>query len=239
MIAILGMHRSGTSWLAGSLQQRGLELGEVSEKNRYNPKGNREPRELVRIQERVFRDCGGNALAPPQDIQWSDERKAQLRTFIDGMSARHDIWGFKDPRTVLMLEQWFDFVPDLELVGIFRNPLAVHGSLQQRSANIEQALALTLELWVRYNQALVETHQRRWFPLIQFDVEPASLQAQLDLAVSALGLDAAPTEASFFEGALVHHETGDGDIPASCQEVWDYLTANSLHDVPTGGKYRS
>jgi len=41
-VAILGMHRSGTSCLAGSLQELGLYLGEVYDQNPHNPRGNRE-----------------------------------------------------------------------------------------------------------------------------------------------------------------------------------------------------
>lgn len=39
---VLGMHRSGTRSLAGSLQERGLRLGKVFTSNPYNRKGNRE-----------------------------------------------------------------------------------------------------------------------------------------------------------------------------------------------------
>jgi len=39
---ILGMHRSGTSCLAGCLQAAGLISGEVNIQAMYNAKGNRE-----------------------------------------------------------------------------------------------------------------------------------------------------------------------------------------------------
>ena len=41
-IAILGMHRSGTSCLAGSLQEAGIYLGDVVTSAAHNQKGNRE-----------------------------------------------------------------------------------------------------------------------------------------------------------------------------------------------------
>lgn len=44
-VLILGMHRSGTSCLAGSLQEAGLYLGEVNTAAPHNAKGNRESRD--------------------------------------------------------------------------------------------------------------------------------------------------------------------------------------------------
>ena len=41
-VVILGMHRSGTSCLTGSLQDKGLYLGQVSQRGTFNKKGNRE-----------------------------------------------------------------------------------------------------------------------------------------------------------------------------------------------------
>ncbi len=40
-VLILSMHRSGTSCLAGSLQQGGMYLGDVYEHSPHNIKGNR------------------------------------------------------------------------------------------------------------------------------------------------------------------------------------------------------
>ena len=47
VVLVLGMHRSGTSCLAGSLQQAGLELGDVFTSNPFNKKGNREHRDVM------------------------------------------------------------------------------------------------------------------------------------------------------------------------------------------------
>ena len=52
--ALLGMHRSGTSWLAGSLQERGLPFGDVNESARYNAKGTRENEALHRRVHEAF-----------------------------------------------------------------------------------------------------------------------------------------------------------------------------------------
>ncbi len=66
VITILGMHRSGTSALAGSLQAAGLELGDVrTEGETFNQKGNREPSELIALHEDVLITNGGAWHLPP------------------------------------------------------------------------------------------------------------------------------------------------------------------------------
>jgi hypothetical protein len=58
-VFILGMHRSGTSCLAGSLERCGLFLGDVSRSNVSNPRGTHELSEVRRAHgQRRF-------LAPP------------------------------------------------------------------------------------------------------------------------------------------------------------------------------
>ena len=54
VIAILGMHRSGTSCLTGSLQEAGLELGEHHTWNPYNRKGNRENQDFVDLHDAIL-----------------------------------------------------------------------------------------------------------------------------------------------------------------------------------------
>ena len=54
LLAVLGMHRSGTSATAGILQELGIELGPVSERARFNARGNREIRELNQLHNAIL-----------------------------------------------------------------------------------------------------------------------------------------------------------------------------------------
>ena len=57
-VIVLGMHRSGTSLLTGSLEAAGLHLGEVNNAARYNPKGNKENESIRnRLQRRKPGTC--------------------------------------------------------------------------------------------------------------------------------------------------------------------------------------
>src|SRR6266540_944941 len=69
VVAVLGMHRSGTSAVAGTLEEHGVELGPVSKRNRFNPRGNREIRELNRLHDRILDRSGGSWWDPPARIR--------------------------------------------------------------------------------------------------------------------------------------------------------------------------
>ena len=212
VIAILGMHRSGTSCLTGSLQQAGLTLGEVHTWNRYNLRGNREQQTLVDLNDEVLADNGGSWDRPPKHCQWSDE---QLRRAQTSLMASPDVGalpsqsasspgslvrGFKDPRTLLTLDGWLRAIPQLEFVGVFRSPLAVARSLAHRSAMPpDQAL----ELWALYNRRLLRLWRRYRFPLVNFDVEADDYLGIVSRVARDLGLDAeASRQAPFFDESL-------------------------------------
>lgn len=226
VVAVLGMHRSGTSALAGSLQAAGLEFGEVSERNPHNLKGNRESPVLMEIHDAVLRDNGGSWLEPRYPNAWSRARQAELAGHIRQMYGRAARWGFKDPRTLLVLEEWHRQLADaLRFVGIYRHPLGVSRSLAARNARVTAARAV--ELWVAYNERMVDEHARAPFPLLRFDVSAPELRGQIEIVVRALGLDAA--EPGFFDDALVHNnDVSELPVPERCREVWTYLEAHRL-----------
>ena len=120
-IAILGMHRSGTSCLAGSLQQAGLYLGEVVEQAPHNRKGNRESLAIRSLNDRLLESNDGAWNRPPAELVWS-EIFASTRDRLIAKFADRTSWGFKDPRTLLTLPFWQDGIPELVFVGTFRHP---------------------------------------------------------------------------------------------------------------------
>jgi hypothetical protein len=104
-VLILGMHRSGTSCLTGSLQEAGLYLGAINESAPNNAKGNRENLAIMDLQNEVLAASGGAWDRPPDAVVWSAEHKARRDALIATYPADR-IWGFKDPRTLLTLEGW-------------------------------------------------------------------------------------------------------------------------------------
>src|SRR6266446_4453200 len=147
IIAVLGMHRSGTSCLVGLLEQAGVFLGEVSRKNPSNLKGNGENPRIMALHEELLRINGGSWDAPPETVVWPRELKTR-RDGIIGDYRGAPLWGFKDPRTLLALDGWLEALPGLQFVGIFRHPLSVAESLERRNGF---SLEKGLRLWSAYN----------------------------------------------------------------------------------------
>jgi hypothetical protein len=224
VVAVLGMHRSGTSWLAGSLQDLGLELGAVNEEARYNPKGNRENEVLQALHSAVIRDSGGAWDAPPDRVEWSKAHREQLAAFIADMCRRFALWGFKDPRTLLVLDEWHRQLPQLERVGIFRHPGAVAASLAARSP---VPTRLGVRLWQAYNERLVAEHRRGAFPIMRFDGPTTHLPQALEAVARHLELPG-QVAAGFFDPGLVRHDDAGARVPRSCRRTWDYLVEHAI-----------
>jgi len=198
VIAVLGMHRSGTSSLIGSLEECGLHLGEVGTSAKFNQKGHREPRELNALHEDVLITSGGAWHLPPAQVTWSTKHKKKRDDFISGRAGLA-LWGFKDPRAVLVLDGWLEAIPDLELVGTFRHPAVVARSLQRRHGG--ETPDMWLQLWLAYNTPLLELHTQRDLPIIDFDLPAQAYQARLRSLIAELGLRA-PEEGEFFDASL-------------------------------------
>jgi hypothetical protein len=224
VIAVLGMHRSGTSAVVGSLQQRGLFLGRHNTRNRYNPRGNRENPDVVRLNEDVLAASGGSWHAPPPRVEWSAAHLDRARALL-GEHAGRPLWGFKDPRTLLTLEGWGGLVPDLEPVGVFRHPARVARSLAGRPGLPVQD---PIEVWRLYNVRLLDLQRRRPFPLLCFDDQPEILARNLDRAAEMVGLTARVEEEQFFTEDLRRTEAEPGELPDEVEALYEELRALAL-----------
>jgi hypothetical protein len=186
VISILGMHRSGTSCLAGSLQCAGVFLGEVHTHNQHNKKGNREHIYLNQLQEQVLKDNGGSWYNPPQNVEWSKNHLNRLSSIIDQFK-NHSVWGFKDPRSLFTISGLQKTIDGIQFVGTFRNPISVVSSLQRRNSTIRDDV-YWLNLWNKYNNRLLELWSVHKFPIINFDNNEKDYSANLDRLYSKLGL---------------------------------------------------
>lgn len=194
IVCVLGMHRSGTSCLTGSLQDAGLFLDEIHTWNPHNLKGNRENQKFVDLHDTILAANGGAWDAPPARVKWSPEHADQALRLLSEHSGK-PLFGFKDPRTLLVLKGWRALVPSMEFVGIYRHPNAVARSLQKRSDMPHEE---ALRLWYAYNKALVQQYRVKPFPLVCFDDPEPILDENIARAVAALRLqpDAAAEDLS-------------------------------------------
>lgn len=174
VVCVLGMHRSGTSCLAGALQSAGLFAGEVVESAPFNPKGNRENLRIRALNDAVLGASGGSWRHPPQELTWTPEHERERNDIVTDFERRADVWTFKDPRTVLTLDFWRAGIADFVLVGTFRHPTAVVGSLQQRALDSNDPqlridVQEAIRLWLHYNRIIVDLRRQSVFPLLCFD----------------------------------------------------------------------
>lgn len=198
VVIILGMHRSGTSCLTGSLQQAGLYLGRVNEAATHNAKGNRENRSIRDLNDEVLLANRGRWDRPPDTVTWHPAHHVRRDSLIASYPSDRT-WGFKDPRTLLTLDGWLQALPQARLVGTFRHPLAVSQSLQSRDKlSVERGL----ELWLSYNRRLLDYRRRFGFDLICFDWSPDRYHARLRQMADRLSLSSPGGGFSFFDSAF-------------------------------------
>ncbi len=167
-LMILGMHRSGTSCLAGMLECAGFQAGKVTTWNINNAKGNREDPLINLLSERILAASGGSWDSPPKRLCWTAEHGAERDLILKRLRSEGRPWVFKDPRNLLTLPFWLESDLPLLRIGIIRNVLSVAQSLAVRD---DMPLARGIELWTSYNEALIREHERSPFPVVCFDVQ--------------------------------------------------------------------
>ena len=231
VLAILGMHRSGTSCLTGTLQQAGLVLGKVHTANKYNLKGNRENLDVVDLHQALLRDNGGRWDSPPDSVEWKNRHRRIARRILADFAGL-PIWGFKDPRTLLFLDGWLDLVPDMEFVGIFRHPMLVARSLASRK-ELPVSIEAGLMAWAAYNQRMLALYRNTPFPLLSFDWPEDAFHEKTDRVVADLKLETVPGSQRFYTRELhKQHLSGDETLPADIRGLYEQLQAAAGQDVP-------
>jgi len=199
LICILGMHRSGTSYLAGSLQQAGLALGDAHTWNPHNRKGNRENQQFVDLHDSILKANGG-AWDKPLRKQgaWSQQHRDDARALLRE-HASDAIFGFKDPRALQVLDGWLDVYPNAEFVGIFRHPNSVATSLARRDGMPRWR---AMRLWYAYNNLLYKHYQKTPFPLLCFDEDEAVLDEKMLKVAADMNLPIPPRDEKFYSSEL-------------------------------------
>lgn len=216
-LAVIGMHRSGTSCLAGCLENLGLQLGEVNTSAPHNKKGNRENPRFWPVHDAVLARVGASWDHPPAEpVAWTRDEIAALKTVLADYDSLPRPWGFKDPRATLLLDGWFEVLPDLRLVASVRHPLAVAGSLHARNGfDAERAFAI----WTGYNRAVLRWRKETGLPVIDYDAP--DYEARVRRIAADLGLDAqAPMP---FRTEELNHQAVRDPAPAAVAALWTEL----------------
>ncbi|MCG3169454.1 MAG: hypothetical protein CALGDGBN_00972 [Pseudomonadales bacterium] len=236
-LLVLGMHRSGTSCVAGMLQGCGFHAGEVSAWDPYNQRGNREDPEIVRL---------NDAVLQRHDAAWNDPPRTPLtligetlrgtRDAILASVAQHaQAWMFKDPRTLLTLPFWREALPNPFRIGVFRHPVRVALSLYFREPDT-QGIGAGLALWLDYNRRLLAEYRRAPFPLLCFDLPRDEFVSRLDAALRSecavlveRSLIDPGRAGEFYDAGLVHQQA----VPPA-EELFADDAARALYSEALG-----
>lgn len=163
---IIGMHRSGTSALAGWFGRRGLCAGDrFILPGHDNPEGYWEHEELVTLDDLVLSAAGldwRTVAAPSAEeiLQAGAALSNRASVFLSKLIAERSLWFMKDPRLCRTLPFWrphLDAVPArLCYLHILRDPWSVADSLARRDGLTPAHSHL---LWSLYNLE-AELHTR-------------------------------------------------------------------------------
>jgi Sulfotransferase family len=159
-VCIIGMHRSGTSMVARLLQQAGLYLGpedRLLSPDSANPDGHFEHTGFLEINNALLQRLGDSWDVPPRmEAGWEldasledirDKARSLVTTFQDKSP-----WGWKEPRTTILLPFWNSIISNLRFVICVRSPLDVAKSLTSRN---QMPIDYGVYLWNRYMHAAI------------------------------------------------------------------------------------
>jgi hypothetical protein len=121
IVLVVGMHRSGTSALAGMLHSNGIIMGEEHsfrpKPMRENPKGFYENHEFRVINDQILRGHGYAVKSFNPDVPKIDQlppsAHSQMVARIEQYRNVYEWWGWKDPRTCLTLPMWLKVMTDM------------------------------------------------------------------------------------------------------------------------------
>ena len=175
-LIIAGMHRSGTTLTARWLHQCGLFIGDDLLKSKYdhaNPDGNHyEDLAFLQLHRRILsaNQLDTQGYLTDEAISINPRFHEAAQTIIHDRQ-QHAQWGWKEPRTCLLMDFWREHLPGAYVLLVYRHYENVADSLLRRKLDHpkrfrrwfynlrfhdKQAhVAHYIAVWNRYNQDLL------------------------------------------------------------------------------------
>ena len=160
---VMGMHRSGTSAVAGMLAAMGVDMGAVLlGDSATQPVGHWEDVDFVNLNTDILADSGG-VWNDPQPVDWRTPRPEvallvtlKQRPELHGEEPREPgaWWGWKDPRTCLTAACYHQYLAAPHYIAVDRRRSDIIASLEWRNGKAG-------DLWGQLIDAYLE--QREWF----------------------------------------------------------------------------
>ncbi len=244
-LMVLGMHRSGTSLMARSLMEAGVDIGaRLLGGSAGNPDGHFEDAVVVEHDERLLASLGRRW----DELPVADERAlsaAERASFLASVSGylvddrgRRPHWAIKDPRLCLFTATWRAAI---EAAGarpsallVIRHPVEVARSLAARDG---LPFAQGWLLWFQYVMASLRGSDGLARRVVSYDAliaSPADAIARVATLPGWHGLRAGEVHASLARQERRHHrvdpDLGLGGLPRAVVALWRRLAEAAAGD---------
>lgn len=218
-IVVLGMHRSGTSLVASILRQLGVDMGEdLGVPAEDNPNGHHEDQAFVKLNAAILQDAGGNWANPPKpaELRVAGHRmQPAIKALISHRTGGgRELWGWKDPRTVLTAPLYHRHLTSPHYIVVKRDRPDVVDSLIQRDGLADWDWLC--EVYDRFLAAFVQdvnapVHTIRYEDL----THPQAALMAIDKLVRFLGVD--DSLAYLAQGCIEYRDRwGFGSVAIGC-----------------------
>lgn len=154
IIIVLGMHRSGTSMIAGILSKIGINMGKrMLGRTPSNPLGHFEDEDFFNLNKKILEFTGGNWRNPPNEediLAQKDKFKKEILNLIS-IKNKEKYWGWKDPRINLTMQLYLPYLKNPYFIVCHRQAKVVAESLLQRDRiEIQEGI----KLWEIYEKRI-------------------------------------------------------------------------------------
>ena len=174
VLIILGMHRSGTSLVTNWLHDCGLDVGDnLYGASEYNKKGYYEDVSFLNLHKRILADSGLDEGGHEKvfDFVLNKDQEEAIESIIKSKKNKNQ-WGWKEPRTSLLIEYYKKILPNAVFLVVYRDYEEVVSSLirRERKGILKQSGAKArikkycniykwsnhyAEIWLYYNTKLL------------------------------------------------------------------------------------
>jgi hypothetical protein len=242
-ILVAGMHRSGTSALAGALNKVGISLGtRLLEPGEDNPKGYWEHSDAVDIHERLLAalDRRWDDIRPLPNEWLSSDAAQRASLEIKELIARDfsdkGLWAIKDPRICRFLPLWLQGLKEFGIrpvvIFVARRPSEVAASIEKRNhwaADIGELLWLQHTFEAEVSSRDLERAALLYDDLIADPIDTVSRTlARVSIQVPSLSASDCEDLKKFVDVAERHHLHDEIDrhgslMSAIATEAYDAL----------------
>lgn len=208
---VIGMGRSGTSYVAGVLHEAGIDMGaELKPADEQNEAGYFEDLEILGLHQRWLEERGMSFVTVSDEfpLEVDAERREKIRSYVERREGTGRPWGLKAPGILFFWPAWQNELPPTTVLLLpFRHPDGVAASLADGGMDPESALPL----WLQLNRLALHALDTSPFTACVLDFDDRSALAR---RLSAL---LGPFVDTYRPG--LHRHRSRGRLPAEAEEV--------------------